>query len=492
MVKFSDEDVSLERVVITSVQDSEKFAQVVANSLGKPTILKKIMHPRVYTAREFGPKFQVDIAGKHVYIIAPNDPWEMGPQGKSWRVGMVAQAANDNNVGEVTAVLPDCNFTRKERHERGTGRSLRFMANVFKVAGIDRVLTVHAHTSRAINIFGEVYFEQEAKKKANELLLEYPMVADILERHIGNRALVDFLDLTRPGKRKKDEKTGDWEYEKDEIFDFNNKTLMEKVNSFFESYDAHTYELGKTVFYDLDMAPLVAHYLVTESMLADRIDFASGGKNLVLFYSDLGARPFGERIRHYLGLLGLPNVGYLQILKLRKAPNDPNKIIAEIDLEQSDFGGSLENKYLFGADDGTDSGGTFDMAAKAVKAEEFVEKFGLPVDVALYFTQAWMSGRNYKDPQDLLAGINPIEIITTNTNTNIERHLIPAFEGRTTTLRLARYIAAAIKYGFEGGRDLEDVFAFKTKDDLMVRAGLIYSIKRSRELHPRELVDILI
>ncbi len=482
MIKLGEPyDVDLDKIVIASLRRHDKFARVVSNSLGKGWQTDRIMDPRVFTGREFGPKFNRDIEGKNVYIIAPNNPWRMGPQGKVKRMEMVADAAKSNGADIVTAVPLDLNYSRQDRFFKGEARSARLQAKTFKAAGVDRVLTVHLHSSRTISIYGEVYFENEIERKAKEMLSEYTKVATVIDGHIGKRDLVDFLDLARPGKRRMDEETGKWIYEKKEYFDFDNKKEMKEVKKFYAKYEAVTLEAGKRVMHNLNPAPLLAHYLLTDSMLTSHIN-PEDGSNICVVYSDEGARPFGESVKHHLFLPGIQD---MQVKKFRQAPNDPNKIIAEIDYEHSNFT-NLNNVWILLPDDGTETAGTLAKAVEAFNNEDFIKEYGRPAGIILYFTHAWLNGQNYEPPQTLLADIGPVEVITTNTNTNIEDHLIPQFEEKGTILRLAKYIAHAIKYGYEAGQNLDDVFTFNTREELD-RIKMCYVLKRSRELHPREL-----
>ena len=488
MSKLGDEcELNLENIVIAPVVDDDSFSEFVAETLGIERDIYSIFDPATFTGGEFGGKFQNpegDIEGKTVYIISTTDAWKLTPQERAKRIEMTAKNAKQHGAKRIIIIATDHPYTRQERVFEGELRSLRDQAENFKFKGADEVLTIHVHSDTTYCVYGEVFFEKEIESEVREKLFdEFPEIEKAFLTQGNGKSLVDFLDFARPGKVKiVKNKEGDEVkvYEKKEYFDRENESLMDKVNEFYKIYNSITREYGKKVFHSLNPAPLVAHYLLNESIVGENIK--DRGNNISFVYVDGGARPFGESVKKHMELAGLDKIEEIQIKKYRESPNDPDKVTAEIDEENSTYT-SFNGKYLIFVDDGTETAGTLQKAVMAVN-DLAKERGETPAGIIIYFTHAWFNGKDYHQPQKRLIAANPTETITTNTNTSIEHKRRGLFKKRNVILRLAKYVAAAIKYGFEQGRDPEEVFTFNTKVDLDKVEGL-YVIKTNRERYYR-------
>jgi len=470
MIKLGEDvNINPENILIISISPGNEFAALVARYLGIKNysrLNKEVFYPDLFTGGEFNPIFlnPEKVAGKTVYIISTTDPWSLTPQERVRRMEMVAKNAKQHEAGKVIAVPVDLPYSRQDRVFFGLLRSLRNLAENYKTNGVDQVLTVHVHSNRAYSLFGEVYFESEIEQILDDKLLEkYPEVTAVIEEHIKNRSLVDFLDLARPGKVKIDD-DGKKIFEKREYFDMENEELVKKVLEFYDAFDKITLSFGKKIIYSLNPAPILAHYLSNNSTIADKIE--SDGSNLVFVYADAGARLFGESIRKYF-----PSASYIQIKKVREEPNDPEKVFAEIDHTSDEYNGT-KDKYIILPDDGTETAGTL---VKAVKASRTLD--GEPAGIILYFTHPWLNGTKYEEPQLSLVGTGAQEILTTNTNSNIENHRRWEFKQRNAILRIADCVGAAIKYGFELNQNPEEVL--NVGIDELDKVGNLYMTKKN-------------
>ncbi len=114
------------------------------------------------------------LEGKTVYIIS-TDSTKYTRQELTMHNYLIAQTARYNGAAAVVLVQPNLWYAAQERgvhditHSRmqtleqklrfdGEGPSLRFVAELYKVAGVDAILTVHTHCSESVRrIFTEVY-----------------------------------------------------------------------------------------------------------------------------------------------------------------------------------------------------------------------------------------------------------------------------------------------------------------------------------------------
>lgn len=114
------------------------------------------------------------LEGKTVYIIS-TDSTKHSRQELTMHNYLIANTARYNGATSVVLVQPNLWYAAQERgvhdtaHPRmqtleqklkfdGEGPSLRFVAELYKVAGIDAILTVHSHCPESVQrIFTEVY-----------------------------------------------------------------------------------------------------------------------------------------------------------------------------------------------------------------------------------------------------------------------------------------------------------------------------------------------
>ena len=226
---------------------------------------------------------------------------------------------------------------------------------------------------------------------------------------------------------------------------------------------------GEKIFFDVWPYSLLAHYLVTKSSL--KID--NRGENIVVVSPDKGARKFSEKLRD---ALYLKNAGMLYLNKARWMANKPNAVT--IDNPKLIGADSLEGKTIIFPDDIIDTGGTLMKTVDWLNNTHGNHGLGVPSKYFFYFTHAVMSNKAHNEIQNKLSKLNAQEFITTNTRPYITDQRTFRFKKNSTILRVPNLFGDIILKHFKG-EDLEGIYDFKTKGEMMKTIKPLYETKRS-------------
>lgn len=423
--------VSKNGFAIASATSDNQFARTLAGFCGvQSRIDDLVFNPRKFTGGEYCPvAVPESIEGKRVYLVASPNPDKGTPQDLAYRILIAADALKRNGAKEVWLIAPDLHYSRQDRgpHDReeeekakkegkehkmkGQAFTAMVQAKHFKAAGISRIVPIHTHSERLFKIYGGVWL----------------------------------------GIDEYDERWNDREEE---------EKMIEK---------------GKEVLMPLDPAPLVAHYLLNESLMAK--DLKPDGSNLVWLYPDKGSIPFIQAVKHYTFL---SNSWDIFCDKIRTEPNDESKV--DIDIPHWPEGLTLTDKFVQVCDDGSETGGTIVKTAAGLRRIKYLRKeenIGEPKALSVYLTHAWLNGPFNEMTQKKLAGIKGMqEIVVGNTWTNIDDGRVAKFKEISTVLRFAQFYAHAI-HCFENEIPLNEYFSFKNREELDRKVGKLYAIKRS-------------
>lgn len=301
----------LEDKVFCSVTEYNEFGHKVAEFSRQNEDIDHVMDPKLFSSGEFCPKFKVPLSGKTVYISATPD-LEIGPQAMTMRVCLAADAAKQNGAKEVVLIAPDLNYSRQDRSPRddkklkGQPFSAELQAKFFYSSGIDKILTVHLHSKKIYNIYGNIYGAQEIK-----------------------------------------------------AFNQNNDQSKEQI-------EAKKEDIGTSVVYNLNPNPIFAHYFKFNSSLTKEYGPDYDGKDIVFISPDLGARYHIFDLRR---LCFFPESSYCNCKKIRGSANNPDDMTIELDEFSPNFDG-LENKIIIIGDDMVDTGGTIKNTCLALMNNE--------------------------------------------------------------------------------------------------------------------------
>ena len=163
----------------------DPFAIDVAYTLGQQEDVADVISLKRFGNKEFCPRFISDegdfdeignkLKGRQTIIVSTSNQ-NLTRQCLAMRTLMIARAAKENGASEVTLVEPDLYYSAQDRGprqhlgEQGAERSQKDLkkfdgqpftsklyAEMLKVAGVDRVVTVHNHSRSVQNTFNQVF-----------------------------------------------------------------------------------------------------------------------------------------------------------------------------------------------------------------------------------------------------------------------------------------------------------------------------------------------
>jgi ribose-phosphate pyrophosphokinase len=175
----------LSDVLIVGNSSDDPFAIDVAFAMGQVEDISDIISLKTFANSEFCPRFISDegdfesmgskLEGKTI-VIASVSNHLVSRQNLAMRNLLIARAAKENGASAVILVEPDLFYSAQDRGARvGLGETLKtrdardvkkfdgqpftaqLYAQLLKLAGIDRVITVHNHSYAVQRIFDEVF-----------------------------------------------------------------------------------------------------------------------------------------------------------------------------------------------------------------------------------------------------------------------------------------------------------------------------------------------
>lgn len=179
------QDVSGDDVIIVGNFSDDPFAIDVAYTVGQAEDVADLISMKTFANTEFCPRFISDeqdlsaigshLKGRTVVIVSTTNR-TMSRNSLAMRNLLIARAAKDNGAAAVVLVEPDLYYSAQDRgprpdqgettFERDTGDlkkfdgqpfSSRLYAEMLKLAGVDRVITVHNHSTAVQAEFTKVF-----------------------------------------------------------------------------------------------------------------------------------------------------------------------------------------------------------------------------------------------------------------------------------------------------------------------------------------------
>ncbi len=172
-------------LVVVGNSSDDPFAIDVAFAMGQSEDIADLISMKMFANSEFCPRFISDeqdfvdigskLHGKRVVIVSTSN-LVMSRQSLAMRNLFIARAAKENGAAAVVLVEPDLYYSAQDRGARpelgpqGVERSVRDLkkfdgqpftaklyAQLLKLAGVDRVVTVHNHSDAVQTIFSDVF-----------------------------------------------------------------------------------------------------------------------------------------------------------------------------------------------------------------------------------------------------------------------------------------------------------------------------------------------
>lgn len=195
-------------VIVVGNSSDDPFAIDVAFAMGQAEDIADVISLKTFANNEFCPRFISDehdfsrigrqLEGKTVVVVNTSSH-VLSRQNLAMRNLLIARAAKENGAAEVMLVEPDLFYSAQDRgpslalgkmeFERdqkdlkkfdGQPFTAKLYAQMLKLAGVDRVLTVHNHSRSVQWIFSEVFEGRFHNLIPYEIYLDYLQHSDIV------------------------------------------------------------------------------------------------------------------------------------------------------------------------------------------------------------------------------------------------------------------------------------------------------------------------
>jgi ribose-phosphate pyrophosphokinase len=212
------------RYIVVGNSSDDPFAIDVAFSMGQSEDIADLISMKRFANSEFCPRFISDeqdfqnignkLAGASIIIVSTSS-LVMSRQSLSMRNLMIARAAKENGASEVILVEPDLYYSAQDRGPRldlgntemerdekdlkkfdGQLFTAKLYAQLLKMAGVDRVLTVHNHSLSVQSTFREEFDGKFHNLIPYDIYVDYVLNSDIVD--YGNEG--EGLALCAPDK----------------------------------------------------------------------------------------------------------------------------------------------------------------------------------------------------------------------------------------------------------------------------------------------------
>jgi len=367
-----------------------------------PDLKEMFCDPRRFTVGEFCPKFALSngatLKGKSVYIIMIPGPYKT-PEELVERACITSRAAKENGAEKVALLATDMPHARQDRgvdedeKSKGEANTVSWHASQFKAAGIDEVITTHAHTPRINAFFAK----------------EYGLLTPEL-------------------------------YDK---FNPNDERTQEIGKKIFKSISPHAI-----------LADYLRYHSWLAQTEEGRQYLANGGDRLALKAMDKGNQWFIDQLQ--LALF-LDNLKKIYCKKARTAKNDPKKVEVPIVWVSENFqtlDGMVEINADDIMDTAGTMMRAVEWSDQGNICADTGKSYGTPEDRLVYFSHACLGGEGHLGVQERICHSLPArEVITTNARAYIENSQYYRFKAKCTVLRFAGLWADAILAN-EAGHDV--------------------------------------
>ncbi|MBN2857252.1 MAG: hypothetical protein JXN63_02515 [Candidatus Delongbacteria bacterium] len=216
---------------------------------------------------------------------------------------------------------------------------------------------------------------------------------------------------------------------------------------------------GSKVLIDLPTAPIIAHYLYTFGKIRNK------GERSVFVSTDDGSKELATDIITNLVNLNpeLKDISWVRFKKERDPVTGYLKNICVAESSPNYDGHENKDKFIFD-----------DIVRSFASMYGVIEKMG-GENFTMFATHAHLTGRS----QNLLRSERIKEIIFTNTMANNLED--PYYEhqlfGKTTVLKIGKYLANAVINIMEDGNDADEFYTIKSPSDIH-KIGRLYDLRR--------------
>lgn len=216
------------KYIVVGNSSDDPFAIDVAFSMGQREDVADLISMKRFANSEFCPRFISDeqdfnqignkLEDKSVIIVSTSS-LVMSRQSLTMRTLMIARAAKENGATEVILVEPDLYYSAQDRGPRedlgqtgferdqqdlkkfdGQPFTAKLYAQMLKLAGVDRVLTVHNHSNSVQQMFTEVFNGKFHNIIPYDIYVDYLLNSDIVNYESGGEGLA----LCAPDKGARD------------------------------------------------------------------------------------------------------------------------------------------------------------------------------------------------------------------------------------------------------------------------------------------------
>lgn len=199
----------LSDIVIVGNFSDDPFAIDLAYGMGQREEIADLISMKTFANSEFCPRFISDerdfsrigskLKGKTVVIVSTANGY-VSRQNLAMRTMLMARSAKENGAREVVLLEPDLFYSAQDRgpHEYlgetqgdrekedlkkfdGQPFTAKLYAEMLKVAGVDRVVTVHNHSYAVQTIFSQTFDGQFYNLIPYELYLDYLTQSNIVD-----------------------------------------------------------------------------------------------------------------------------------------------------------------------------------------------------------------------------------------------------------------------------------------------------------------------
>jgi len=200
---------SLNNFIVVGNFSDDPFAIDVAHALDQREDVADLISLKNFANTEFCPRFISDehdfedigykLNGKTVIVVSTSNLL-MSRQSLAMRNFFIARAAKENGAKEVILAEPDLYFSAQDRGPRldhgevpferdlkdrkkfdGQPFTARLYAEMLKLSGFDKVVTVHNHSHSVQHIFGEVFKGGFYNLIPYEVYTDYILNSDIVK-----------------------------------------------------------------------------------------------------------------------------------------------------------------------------------------------------------------------------------------------------------------------------------------------------------------------
>ena len=215
-------------VIVVGNSSDDPFAIDVAYAVGQTVDIADVISMKTFANSEFCPRFISDemdfsrigrkLDGKVVVIVSTSSR-QVSRQTLAMRTLLIARAAKENGAAEVVLVEPDLYYSAQDRGARpdlgetlferddsdlkkfdGQPFTAKLYAQLLKLAGVDRVITVHNHSYAVQTMFRQIFEGGFHNLMPYEIYVDYLRNSNIV--HYGTDG--EGLALCAPDKGARD------------------------------------------------------------------------------------------------------------------------------------------------------------------------------------------------------------------------------------------------------------------------------------------------